>query len=157
MKYKIAVGEKKFEVEIREVKDGAAQVTVDNSPYDITIENYSEMMGEITGGHETRLTRNPASARSLSPIPALSSAASIAAKASAPTVGDKFVTAPIPGLILEIMVKVGDTVSSGQVVAIMEAMKMENNLTCDVSGTVQEIWVQKGGQVATGDVIVVIG
>jgi len=157
MKYKIAVGEKKFEVEIGEVRDGHAQVTVNNATYDINIENYPEIMGEITGARETGRTRSPASARDISPMPAFSGAAKVAAAVSAPAAGGNFVTAPIPGLILEIMVKVGDTVSSGQVVAIMEAMKMENNLTCDVSGTVQEIRVQKGGQVVTGDVIIVIG
>jgi biotin carboxyl carrier protein len=157
MKYKIAVGGKKFEVQIEEVKDGHAQVTVNNATYDVNIENYPEMMGEIAGGRDTHHTRAPASARNLSPMPAFTSPATVAATVSAPTVGDNFVTAPIPGLVLEIMVNVGDTVSSGQVVAIMEAMKMENNLTCNVSGSVREIRVQKGAQVVTGDVIIVIG
>jgi biotin carboxyl carrier protein len=66
------------------------------------------------------------------------------------------VAAPIPGLIVKINVAVGDSVTAGQTVAIMEAMKMENNLTCAVSGTVQEIRVQKGSEVATGDVIMII-
>jgi glutaconyl-CoA/methylmalonyl-CoA decarboxylase subunit gamma len=157
MKYQIAVGEKKFEVEIREVKDGHAQVTVNNTPYDIHIENYPEMMDEITGTQKTQQTRNQAPPQSRAPMPVSPSTATVAARTPAPSVGDNFVTAPIPGLILELMVKVGDTVSAGQVVAIMEAMKMENNLTCDVSGTVKEIRVQKGAQVVTGDVIIVIG
>jgi len=63
------------------------------------------------------------------------------------------VLAPIPGLILEVRVRVGDSVRAGQAVAVMEAMKMENNLLTNVSGVVTEILVQKGSEVATGDVI----
>ena len=65
--------------------------------------------------------------------------------------------APIPGLILKINVKVGDAVSAGQVVAIMEAMKMENNISSNISGTVTAIRAGEGSQVTTGDVIMVIG
>ncbi|MBF0204489.1 MAG: acetyl-CoA carboxylase biotin carboxyl carrier protein subunit, partial [Desulfamplus sp.] len=57
----------------------------------------------------------------------------------------------------EIKVKVGDQVKSGQVVAIMEAMKMENDLPSALNGTVKDIRVQKGAQVSTGDVLIVIG
>ena len=71
--------------------------------------------------------------------------------------GTEVLTAPIPGLVLDIKVAVGDKVSAGQVVAVMEAMKMENNLISSVSGTVQEIRVQKGAEVSTGDVIMLIG
>ena len=65
--------------------------------------------------------------------------------------------APIPGLIVEIKVHLGDKVQAGQSVAVMEAMKMENDLTSHVSGVVEEILVQKGTEVATGDVILRIG
>jgi biotin carboxyl carrier protein len=66
------------------------------------------------------------------------------------------VVAPIPGLILQIKVKVGDAVSAGQVVAIMEAMKMENNISSNIAGTVSAIRAGEGSQVNTGDVIMVI-
>ena len=79
-----------------------------------------------------------------------------AAPKPAAVMGAGTVTAPIPGLILRINVAVGDAVTAGQTVAVMEAMKMENNLTSAVSGTVQEIRVQKGSEVATGDVIMII-
>ena len=71
--------------------------------------------------------------------------------------GDGMVRAPIPGLILEVSVRVGEKVQQGQVVAVMEAMKMENNLTAHRSGEVKEILVQKGSEVATGDSILRIG
>ena len=73
-----------------------------------------------------------------------------------PNLGGGAVVAPIPGLILQIKVKVGDAVSAGQVVAIMEAMKMENNISSNISGTVTAIRAGEGSQVTTGDVIMVI-
>ncbi|WP_373499781.1 biotin/lipoyl-containing protein, partial [Desulfococcus sp.] len=88
--------------------------------------------------------------------PSAAPKAAVAAPRPVSAVGTGTVAAPIPGLILKINVAVGDTVTAGQTVAIMEAMKMENNLTCAVSGVVQEIRVQKGSEVATGDVIMII-
>jgi biotin carboxyl carrier protein len=73
-----------------------------------------------------------------------------------PNLGGGAVVAPIPGLILQIKVKVGDAVSAGQVVAIMEAMKMENNISSNISGTVASIRAGEGAQVTTGDVIMLI-
>ena len=59
-------------------------------------------------------------------------------------------------MILEITVKPGDPVKAGQVVAVMEAMKMENRLITTVDGTVKEIRLAKGAHVSTGDVIMIV-
>jgi biotin carboxyl carrier protein len=75
----------------------------------------------------------------------------------APAAKQGTVLAPIPGLIVLIAVQVGESVIAGQTVAVMEAMKMENNLVAQQSGRVLEILVQKGAEVATGDVIMHIG
>jgi biotin carboxyl carrier protein len=64
--------------------------------------------------------------------------------------------APIPGIILQILVQPGDPVKAGQIVAVMEAMKMENNLAAETTGTVREVRVEKGSEVSTGDVIMII-
>ena len=63
----------------------------------------------------------------------------------------------MPGTILDIKVKVGDTVANGAVLVILEAMKMENEIMAPVAGTVQSISVTKGASVNSGDVLVVIG
>ena len=65
-------------------------------------------------------------------------------------------TAHIPGLILNFKVKVGDVVAIGQIVAIMKAMKMENNIRSPVDGKVREKRVAKGNAVADGEIIMVI-
>ncbi|HZS75153.1 MAG TPA: biotin/lipoyl-containing protein [Ktedonobacteraceae bacterium] len=70
--------------------------------------------------------------------------------------GEAMVRAPMPGLVLGLPFEVGASVHRGQTVAILEAMKMENDLTAPINGKVKEIRVQKGQTVNQGDVLVVV-
>ena len=74
------------------------------------------------------------------------------APAQAPA-GGETVQSPMPGTILDVKVSVGDTVSEGQVLMILEAMKMENEIMAPVSGTIAAINVNKGAAVSSGDVL----
>lgn len=67
------------------------------------------------------------------------------------------VTAPLPGTITDIKVKVGDTVKDGDTVIILEAMKMQNNIEAECSGTVTSVLVNKGDTVMEGDALITIG
>ncbi|MFL6204392.1 MAG: biotin/lipoyl-containing protein, partial [Acidimicrobiales bacterium] len=80
--------------------------------------------------------------------------AAAAAGAGAP--GSGKVTVPMQGTIVKVLVEVGQAVEAGQAVCVLEAMKMENNITADKSGTIAEIKVSPGQSVGSGDVIVVI-
>lgn len=83
-----------------------------------------------------------------------------APKASAPSAGGGSkggIKAPLPGVILDVVVQVGDVVKRGQKVAVLEAMKMENNINSDREGKVLEVKVQKGDSILEGTDIVVIG
>jgi acetyl-CoA/propionyl-CoA/long-chain acyl-CoA carboxylase, biotin carboxylase, biotin carboxyl carrier protein len=71
--------------------------------------------------------------------------------------GSGQVAVPMQGTIVKVLVAVGDTVEAGQAVTVLEAMKMENNITAETSGTVAEIKVKPGDAVGAGDVVVVIG
>jgi acetyl-CoA/propionyl-CoA carboxylase biotin carboxyl carrier protein len=71
--------------------------------------------------------------------------------------GSGQVTVPMQGTIVKVLVGVGDSVEAGQAVTVLEAMKMENNITADTAGTVTEIKVKPGDAVGAGDVVVVIG
>jgi len=89
-------------------------------------------------------------------------AAPVAAPAAAPAApavtgaGDA-VTAPMPGTILKVNVQNGQAVKEGQVLCVLEAMKMENEILASKNGTVTQVLVQKGSSVNTGDALVVIG
>lgn len=131
MKYKITLNDKTYEVE---VERGVAQI-VDEYAYAAPV---------------------PAAA----PAPAAAApAAPAAAPAAAPVAaaaGEK-VTSPMPGTILNVLVKQGDTVKEGQNLIVLEAMKMENEVLAPVSGTVVQLCVAKGASVNTGDLLIVIG
>ena len=80
------------------------------------------------------------------------------AAAPAPVAGGaEVIASPMPGKILKVMVSVGAAVNAGDVVLILEAMKMENEIMANVGGTVKEVRTKEGDSVNTGDVLVVIG
>ncbi len=70
--------------------------------------------------------------------------------------GSGAVTVPMQGTIVKVLVEVGQEVEAGETVCVLEAMKMENNITADKAGTVKEIKVAAGDSVGSGDVVVVI-
>lgn len=89
------------------------------------------------------------------PAPAapVAAPAPAAAPVSAP-VGAKVVTAPLPGTVTKLVLKVGDAVNVGDTVLLMEAMKMENNITSEYAGTIKAILVEAGAQVQSGQALV---
>lgn len=132
MKYKITLNDRVYEVE---VERGVAQVTKE---YDYVA---------------------PAAPVAVAAAPV--AAAPVAAPAAAPApvaaaAGEK-VSAPMPGTILNVLVKVGDTVTEGQNLMVLEAMKMENEMLAPKAGKVVQVAVTKGQSVATGELLAVIG
>ncbi len=71
--------------------------------------------------------------------------------------GSGQVTVPMQGTIVKVLVAVGDAVEAGDAVCVLEAMKMENNITAERSGTITDVKVAAGDTVGAGDVVVVIG
>ncbi|MCU1353874.1 MAG: accA [Acidimicrobiales bacterium] len=70
--------------------------------------------------------------------------------------GTGAIAVPMQGTIVKVNVAVGDTIEVGAVVCVLEAMKMENNITADVAGTVAEVKAEPGQAVGPGDIVVVI-
>lgn len=89
--------------------------------------------------------------------PKAAPAAAVAPKAAPAPAGAEAVKAPMPGNILEVCVKDGQSVNAGDILFILEAMKMENEIMAPKAGVVSGVAVQKGATVATGAVLCNIG
>jgi len=118
-------------------------ITVNGKTYEVDVEE--------VGGVST-----PAAAPAPVKAAAPAAAAPAPVKTAAPVAGATQVKAPMPGTILSVKVKAGDTVKKDDVVAILEAMKMENEIFAGVDGTVAGVSVSNGASVNTGDCIVSI-
>ena len=103
----------------------------------------------------------PAPAAAAAPVAAAAAAAPVAAPApaAAPAVtgAGEAINAPMPGTILKVNVNNGDKVKAGQVLVVLEAMKMENEILAPKDGTVTQVLVSRGASVDTGAPMVVIG
>lgn len=119
-------------------------ISVNGKTYEVDVEE--------VGGASTAPSVAPVVASA--PAPAAAPKAAPAAPKAAPVAGAKQVKAPMPGTIVSIKVNVGDKVESGTLVAVLEAMKMENEIFAGVDGTVAGISVSAGDSVNSGDVIV---
>lgn len=114
------------------------RITVNGNAYDVTVEE----MGQTAGA--------PVAA---APVAAPKAAPAAAPKASAGAEGATKITAPMPGKILSVKAKVGAAVKKGDVILILEAMKMENEVVAPADGTVASINVNEGASVEAGDTL----
>ncbi len=89
--------------------------------------------------------------------PAPKPAAPAAAPLSAAPAGSELIKAPMPGTIVAVMVQLGESVARGQVLCILEAMKMENEIVAPRDGTVTSVSIAKGSAVNAGDPLVSLG
>ena len=119
------------------------RVNVNGTVYEVELE-------EITGVAAAPVAAAPAAPAAPAP------AAPAAPVAAAPAGGEK-ITSPMPGNILAVNVAAGDTVKRGQVLMILEAMKMENEIMAPCDGTVSSVSTTKGATVDSGALLCVIG
>lgn len=137
--YKYKINGNVYKVTIGDIDDNIAHVEVNGTPYKVEMEK------------APKVAVNPV-VRPVAPAPA---PAPVARPAAAPS-GKSGVKSPLPGVILDVKVNVGDTVQKGQTVVILEAMKMENNINADKDGKVTAINVSKGESVLEGTDLVII-
>ncbi|MDU1910348.1 biotin/lipoyl-containing protein [Fusobacterium sp.] len=124
-------------------------VTVNGEKYEVEVEKVD--------GRSASLSRKPAERGAKVKEETVRETVAAAAPAAVSTGGGaNSVVSPMPGVILDIKVKEGDSVSEGQAVIILEAMKMENEIVSEFAGTVSAIRVKKGDTVDTDAVLVEI-
>ena len=130
------------------------KITLKGTTYEVEVEKGEAM---ILDEYEAKSPVPPAPAAAAPvAVAAAPVAAAPAAAAPAAVAAGTPVTSPLPGNIFAIKVKEGDAVKSGDVLIIIEAMKMENEVCAPSDGVVKQIAVSKGAMVATGDTLVVI-
>lgn len=141
--YKFKINGKDFHVAVNGISGTKADVTVNGVNYDVELENAVAPVQQAA----------PAQTAPVAPVAAAPKAPTAA---SAPATGGKAITSPLPGVIISVDVKEGSVVKRGQKVAVIEAMKMENDILADVDGTVTAVHVSKGDTVAEDAKIVTI-
>ncbi len=131
------------------------KVTLNGRTYEIEVEAGKAM---LLDEYEAIAPSAPAAAPApvaAAPVAAPAVAAAAPAAPAAPVAGEA-VTAPMPGNILKVNVTAGQAVKEGDLLVVLEAMKMENEIFAPKSGTVAQVLVQKGSTVDTGATMVVL-
>ena len=147
--YKFKINGNDYNVAINSTNGNLADVTVNGVSYQVEMENSMPAAPAAAPVQAAPQASAPAPA----PQPAVAAAPAPAAK---PAGEGKAVTSPLPGVIIEVSVKEGDKVAAGQKVAVLEAMKMENEIQAEKAGVVTKIHVSKGDSVLEGASIVTI-
>jgi biotin carboxyl carrier protein len=158
-RYSLDISGRSFVIDVQELANDRFEVVVGDEAYEVTLssdENLSEAV--ITPGLHPGKAPSANAANSVAKVrkePASPPPASQPArKPSAGSSGKGGVTAPMPGVILEISVKVGDQLTRGQQVAILDAMKMHNVIGAPRDGIVSEVCVVASQNVNHGDTII---
>lgn len=152
-RYTLAIGAREFVVDVQELAADRFDVLVGGESYQVTLagdENLNE--ATITPGVALRSKAAPAVAR-IRQDPASTPGATPAARRPPAAGGKGALTAPMPGVILEVFVKAGDQIERGQQVAVLDAMKMHNVIGAPRAGTVAEVLVVAGQNVDHGEAI----
>ena len=131
------------------------KVTLNNRIYEVEVEAGKAM---LLSEYEAVAPAAPAPVAA-APVAAPAAAPAAAAPAAAPVVvgAGEQVCAPMPGTIVRVNVSQGQAVKAGDVLCVLEAMKMENDITAPKAGTVTQVIAAKGSSVSSGDVLIVIG
>ena len=144
-KFKFTINGNQYETEILNIEENIAEIEVNGTLYKVEVDK------------TIKTVKTPKLVRPVA-VPSTDSHPSVA-KTSSPSApkGAGSIKSPLPGVILDVYVKEGDTVKMGQKLLMLEAMKMENNIEADKAGKVVSIAKGKGDSVMEGDVLIIIG
>ncbi len=139
--YKYTINGNKYEVEIGEIVDNVATVKVNGEDFKVEMEPEAEP-------EKKKVVLGKPKAETAGEAPVAADTANVNT--------NNAIKAPLPGTIVKVKVAVGDEVQAGDVVVVLEAMKMANNLEAEKSGKVTAVLVQQGQSVMEDDALVVI-
>uniref|UniRef100_UPI003FED7FAE biotin/lipoyl-containing protein n=1 Tax=Candidatus Fimivicinus sp. TaxID=3056640 RepID=UPI003FED7FAE len=131
-------------------------VTLNGKKYEIEVEEGQAVVNSVTAAPVAAAPAPAVAPATAAPAAAPAATAPAPAAPVAPAEGTKAVC-PMPGTILDVKVSVGQAVKAGDVLFILEAMKMENDIVAPADGTVKQLLVSKGSTVSTDDILAVIG
>ena len=146
--YKYTINGAQFDVTIDSIVGSKAKVEVNGIPFEVEMQG-SSLVEEDLPTQVADETAAPA-------VAAAPAAVEAAPAAGAPGAGAP-VKAPLPGVVAKILVSVGQAVKKGETVLVLEAMKMENNITAEADGKITGICVAAGDSVMEGTTLVTIG
>lgn len=144
-KYQYTVEGTDYDVEILEIEDNIAKVTVNGAEFEVEMKQMlkptKRPIKQVVAPEPTNNTRIETPKKP---------------QAAAPAGAGANIEAPLPGTIIDVKVKVGDKVKSGDTVVVLEAMKMQNNIETDIDGEVTAVLVKQGDSVMEGTPLVTI-
>ena len=143
--YKLKINGNEYNVSIDSVEGNTAKVEVNGVPYSVEFDKPISKPKQV-------VVKQAAAKPSISVTTPVQSAAPVQS-----SVSGSAVTAPLPGVILSVNANVGDAVKKGQVIMILEAMKMENAIEASSDGTIKKICANKGDSVLEGAELFIIG
>ena len=146
-KYKFTINEKEYNVVVKGIDDEIAELEVNGNPYEVKIHQLEQKVPKTPILVRKEVQNKPGEnkvAEKLAPMP-------ITAKPSSKTIN-----APLPGSVIKIVVEVGSVIKEGDVLMVMESMKMENNILAEKDGIVKSIIVAAGQNVQQDDVLLIL-
>lgn len=141
--YKYTINGNKYTVAVGDIENNIAQVEVNGTPYKVELEKKEQAPVVVKSTRPAAAPRTPAGEKVISKPAAAGSGAAV--------------KAPLPGVVLAVNCKVGDTVKAADTVIVLEAMKMENAIKAGRDGVVSSVSVSNGQSVLEGDTLVTIG
>lgn len=153
--YKYKINGAQFDVTIDSIQGNTAKVEVNGIPFEVEMQGTTLVEGELPTQTTTEASAAPAAAPAAAAVPAATPAAAPTAKGAAGA--GTPVKAPLPGVVTKVLVAAGQAVKKGDTVLVLEAMKMENNITAECDGSVTGICVAAGDSVMEGTTLLTIG
>ncbi len=164
-RYTLQIGEREFVIEVQETAADQFDVVVGGESYAVTLAGDEDITrASITPAISSAPTAgaapaapvaaSPASPRAAVPPPAATPAAPAPPRRAGGAAVAGTLNSPMPGVILEVNVKVGDVVERGHIVAVLEAMKMNNAIKAPRAGTIAEVFVSPGQAVGHGEPLI---